>query len=312
MNDKTLRLFRTVAECGSFSRAEALSFISKQAIVKQMDALEAELGVELFTRSSRGVRLTEAGEILYRGAEKLLDLQEEILADCRRSSREADTLRIGNVEHQALLSEVTEAYALKYPDVRVIRVIHPNHSGEYRVEHGIMDVAETFYSPVVAKMPLGYTRLIDLPYKAAVGKLHPLAGCRQVSLTELRDYRTVVFRPMTAQPILEALQTAFRGREENLELRTDVDNQVPVAFACAEEGSVLLSASAAGGGLDTGVWHFVSQSGFTAGEKICRSGRVDLSGEEALSAETYRAEHPHAGGTRARKNRDCISWPAAL
>lgn len=241
MNDKTLRLFRTVAECGSFSRAEELSFISKQAIVKQMDALETELGVKLFTRSSRGVRLTEAGEILYRGAEKLLDLQEEILADCRRSSREADTLRIGNVEHQALLSEVTEAYALKYPDVRVIRVIHPNHSGEYRVEHGIMDVAETFYSPVVAKMPLGYTRLIDLPYKAAVGKLHPLAGRRQVSLTELRDYRTVVFRPMTAQPILEALQTAFRGREENLELRTDVDNQVPVAFACAEEGSVLLS-----------------------------------------------------------------------
>ena len=67
MNDKTLRLFRTVAECGSFSRAEALSFISKQAIVKQVDALETELGAKLFTRSSRGVRLTEAGEILYRG-----------------------------------------------------------------------------------------------------------------------------------------------------------------------------------------------------------------------------------------------------
>ena len=34
MNDKTLRLFRTVAESGSFSRAEAASFISKQAILK--------------------------------------------------------------------------------------------------------------------------------------------------------------------------------------------------------------------------------------------------------------------------------------
>ncbi len=241
MNDKTLRLFRTVAESGSFSRAEAASFISKQAILKQMDALEEELGVKLFERSSRGVRLTEAGEIFYRGADKLLDLQERIVADCRRVSREADTLRIGNVEHQALLGEVTEAFAQKYPDVHIRRVIHPNHSGEYRVEHDIMDVAETFYSPAVARMPLTYNRLIDLPYKAAVGKGHPLAGRRRVSLVQLRDYHTVVFRPMTPQLILEALQAAFRGREGNLELRTDVDNQVPVAFACAEEGSVLLS-----------------------------------------------------------------------
>ena len=181
--------------------------------------------------------------MFYRGAEKLLNLQAQVLADCRRLSVDENILRVGNVEHQALLSEVTEAFSVKYPNVRIQRVIHPNHSGEYRVIHNIMDVAETFYSPVLAHMPASYTRLIDLPYKAAVGQGHPLAKKASVSLNDLSAYRTVVFRQMIEEEHLTALTAAFRGKEERLDIRTDVDNQVPVAFACAEEGSVLLSAN---------------------------------------------------------------------
>ena len=243
VNDKTLRLFLAVADSGSFSKAEAGSYISKQAILKQMDALEAELEVKLFSRSSQGVRLTEAGRVFYRGAQKLLEMQEKLLADCRNSALSEKVLRIGNVEHQALLTEVTEAFALKYPDVRIQRVIHPNHSGEYRVANGIMDVAETFYSPVLARLPAAYTPLIDLPYKAVVRQGHPLAARRRVSLEMLRPYRTVVFRPMIQAACLSALQEVFLGAEENLELRSDVDNQVPVAFACLEGDDVLLTAN---------------------------------------------------------------------
>ena len=243
MNDKTLRLFLAVADSGSFSRAEAGSYISKPAILKQMDALEAELELKLFVRSSHGVQLTEAGRVFYQGAKKLLDMQEKLLADCRKSAMEEKVLRIGNVEHQALLTEVTEAFALKYPDVRIQRIIHPNHSGEYRVEHGIMDVAETFYSPILAKMAAAYTPLIDLPYRAVVREGHPLARRRRVSLSELCPYRTVVFRPMTPQTYLSELQAVFHASERMLELRSDVDNQVPVAFECLEGDGVLLTAN---------------------------------------------------------------------
>ena len=156
---------------------------------------------------------------------------------------EEKVLRIGNVEHQALLTEVTEAFALKYPDVRIQRIIHPNHSGEYRVEHGIMDVAETFYSPILAKMAATYTPLIDLPYRAVVREGHPLARRRRVALSELCPYRTVVFRPMTPQTYLSELQAVFHASERMLELRSDVDNQVPVAFECLEGDGVLLTAN---------------------------------------------------------------------
>ena len=53
MNDNQLRSFLTVAECGSFSKAEEGSFLSKQALIKQIDALEDELGFRLLSRGKR-------------------------------------------------------------------------------------------------------------------------------------------------------------------------------------------------------------------------------------------------------------------
>lgn len=241
MNDKTLRLFLSVADKGSFSGAEADSFLSKQAIIKQLNALETELGVHLFERSNQGVKLTEAGQTFYQGACRLLEMQDQLIADCRKRSREANTLRVGNVEHQALLSAVTDAFSVRYPDVAIRQVIHPNHSGEYRVEHGIMDVAETFYNPTLATMDVSYTPLIELPYKAVVREGHPLAGRRKVRLSELRPFRTVIFRPMTKPAYLDALRETFVGCEEKLDIRSDVNRQVPVAFGCAEGDDVLLS-----------------------------------------------------------------------
>ena len=43
MNDRTLKSFLTVADCGSFSKAEEESYLSKQALIRQIDTLEAEL-----------------------------------------------------------------------------------------------------------------------------------------------------------------------------------------------------------------------------------------------------------------------------
>ena len=48
------------ARCGSMARAAEELFLSKQAVKKQIDSLEAELGFPLFVRSSRGLELTEA------------------------------------------------------------------------------------------------------------------------------------------------------------------------------------------------------------------------------------------------------------
>ncbi len=69
-----IRTFLTVARCGSFSAAAEQLYLSKVSVMNQMNALEAELGVPLFTRTRRGAALTEAGRSFRKNAEALAAL----------------------------------------------------------------------------------------------------------------------------------------------------------------------------------------------------------------------------------------------
>ncbi|BDH56469.1 hypothetical protein MTP03_14080 [Tsukamurella sp. PLM1] len=66
-----------VADHGGFSRAARQCFVSQSAVSHQIATLEKELGAELFERTGRRVRLTEAGEILLPRARDLLRLRDE-------------------------------------------------------------------------------------------------------------------------------------------------------------------------------------------------------------------------------------------
>ncbi|MCI9264401.1 MAG: LysR family transcriptional regulator [Oscillospiraceae bacterium] len=245
MNEKQLSLFLTVADQGSFSKAEEIAYISKQAMLRQINSLEAEAGVRLLDRSASGVRLTPAGQEFYQGAKELLVLWEEVLTRCRGAGPSSEVLRIGQVEHQTLLHRVTDAFAAKYPDIRIQKVIHPNHSGEFRVSHSITDVGETFYNPLTPSEAFSYTKLADMPYRAAMRRGHPLSGEKSLSLSQLAEFPTVLFRQMVKQEYQDLLTEVYArlGKRENLLLREDVDNQVEAAFHCGASDTLLLTAN---------------------------------------------------------------------
>src|SRR3954468_13472039 len=72
LNPQRLRIFREVANRGSFSAAaEALSY-TQSAVSQSVAALEAELGVKLLERDRRGARPTNAGEALLAHADGIL------------------------------------------------------------------------------------------------------------------------------------------------------------------------------------------------------------------------------------------------
>ena len=66
-------IFYTVAKAGSISKAANQLYISQPAISKSISKLEAELGTALFARSSKGVTLTEEGQVLYEYVERAFD-----------------------------------------------------------------------------------------------------------------------------------------------------------------------------------------------------------------------------------------------
>lgn len=93
MNIKHLAIFHAVAEAGSISRGAERLHISQPAVSKQLRELEDRMGMRLFDRLPKGVRLTEAGRILAVHAGRLF----AIAAEAERAIEEFKGLRAGRI-----------------------------------------------------------------------------------------------------------------------------------------------------------------------------------------------------------------------
>lgn len=91
MYNSQLAIFVCVADCGSFTRAASKLYISPTAVMKQMNALEAHLDLKLIERSSHGIRLTPAGEVIYRDARFLFDFSQKSIENAKQAMKTYDT-----------------------------------------------------------------------------------------------------------------------------------------------------------------------------------------------------------------------------
>lgn len=122
MNTRQLRYFISIVDEGSVSSAARALHIAQPALSQHIANLEAELTTDLLVRSSRGVKPTKAGEVLYQHARKIVAQMKQAADDVRK---EADTPR-GEVSivvppmlgiHVA--PRLLERVAAKYPEVEL-------------------------------------------------------------------------------------------------------------------------------------------------------------------------------------------------
>ncbi len=91
-----LETFLCVAESGSFNKAAEKLFISPPAVIKQINLLEENLGLQLFLRTHRGIQLTEAGKSLYQDAKYVIQYCKDSVTRARNAMRKTDdVIRIG-------------------------------------------------------------------------------------------------------------------------------------------------------------------------------------------------------------------------
>ncbi len=81
MNIEGLKVFKEVASRGSISKVAESSHFSQPAISQQIKRLEESIGYELFSRSNKGVQLTEAGNIVHKYAKSIVRSYENMLED---------------------------------------------------------------------------------------------------------------------------------------------------------------------------------------------------------------------------------------
>lgn len=175
MDLRTLRYFVVTAEELNITHAAERLSISQPPLSNQIKALEEELGVVLFIRGKRRLKLTEAGALLYRRAVQLLELAERTRQEIASMEGLSGTLNFGLVEGRApfLLSRWIAGFQEEFPNVRY-RLW--NGSGDDvldRVYHGLADlavVAAPYDTEHLEGFPVGRE-----PWVAILSKSNPLA-----------------------------------------------------------------------------------------------------------------------------------------
>lgn len=181
----TLRCFVGVAEQLSFSRASIQLHLSQPALSRQVRALEAELGMPLFDRIGRRIRLTSAGEELAVRARLLLQDVDSFKTRAEDLSQgSTGTLRIGATPQtlEGLIAPLIAKFRRIWPKVDFQLIEDGAANLLDQVQEGSVQIA-------IAALPTGTTlqgqELFPFGVLAVVPAGNPIARRKRVDVTEL-------------------------------------------------------------------------------------------------------------------------------
>jgi DNA-binding transcriptional LysR family regulator len=225
---RRMKVLREVAACGSFSAAaESLSF-TQSAISQQVAALERETGTKLVERGARGIRLTQAGEVLVKHADAVLArlscAEEELqaLAGLKGGRLAMSTFQSAGA---TLAPRVIAEFHQRYPDVELaLTQAEPDEATE-RMRAGELDLAILYDFPGIPGTGLDEgidaIHLLEDRYDLLVAAEHPLADKARVRMADLADERWVNSTPRSGcrRAVQQACEQA--GFEPHVSFETD-------------------------------------------------------------------------------------------
>ncbi|HVI06906.1 MAG TPA: LysR family transcriptional regulator [Candidatus Binatia bacterium] len=215
-----LEVFLAVARERRFSRAADKLFRTQSAVSQTIRKLEDELGEALFDRSSREGILTDAGQVLYEYAEKLLNLRE----DARESLTELRALQKGKLVIAA--NEFTALYLLAvlaefrrlHPMIKITvqRALGsriPDDVLQHSAELGVLS-----YKPEEPELHSVVVYLDELAF--VVPPSHPLATAGEVSIRQLGAESFVAH--IVASPYREKVLQTFQKHKTPLHMDVEL------------------------------------------------------------------------------------------
>ncbi|QNK02201.1 transcriptional regulator CynR [Dyella telluris] len=193
MLSRHIHYFLAVAEHGGFTRAAEALHVSQPALSQQIKLLEETLGVPLFDRSGKATRLTDAGEVYQRYAQRaLLDLEagKRALHDVQDLSRGALRLGLTPTFTSYLIGPLVEAFHRRYPHIVLTIREMPQERIEELLGSDQLDVGIAFDE--VRSADIEASALLEETLALVVGKAHHCAGKRTLGLQALNDESLVL------------------------------------------------------------------------------------------------------------------------
>src|SRR5215469_11512786 len=189
-----LRYFLAVAETLHFSKAAERLGMAQPPLSQQIRRLEELVGHRLFDRTTRGVKLTLAGQLLADRARSTIEKVQDDLEQVRRLGRgEEGTLTVGfsGSVMFAQLPAAIEAYRRRYPKVELRLREMSTQALISALLEGTLDLA--FMRDGHPTEGVQITRLFEEPFVAVLPEAHALARKRALRVCDLRNEPFVLF-----------------------------------------------------------------------------------------------------------------------
>ena len=249
-----LRYFMAVAEELNFSRAAERLHMAQPPLSAAIRQLEGDVGVDLFVRTTREVKLTEAGRAFLAGARRTL-------ADVERAAEDAKRAAAGELGHLRLayswstrfetLPALGRAFRATHPDVELLAQEMWNARMPQAFANGSIDIALSLCPEIAAELqlaPIHKERLVGL-----LPESHPLAGEEAIPLSALADEEFIVFPREIAPRLYDAFISIFRRAGFEPRVRVESFHTGWDLGVLAEIPAVAMAPQTVAGGLPDGI-----------------------------------------------------------
>ena len=194
MELRVLHYFVTVASAGNITRASQQLLVTQPTLSKQLKELEEELGVTLFVRGNREIRLTEDGDYFLRKAKEILALVDNTVSNLHADEELSGDLYIGGNESPQLtyLVRLFTAIHQEAPNTQLHLQAMTTDLAFEQLDKGLLD----FVLSVGLVNTEKYEHL-RLPWQdqgmLLIPKEHPLAQKETITGHDLEDYPIIAF-----------------------------------------------------------------------------------------------------------------------
>jgi DNA-binding transcriptional LysR family regulator len=248
MENDLLNAFIQIVDAGSFSKATEKLYLSSTALMKQMNVLEAQVGVQLLIRTNHGIQATDAGMSFYHDAKFLMQYSEKAIARARQTANTHPyMIRIGTsmLNPCKLLLDQWNITSTTYPQFKMKIVPFDDDADPWPTVYQTLgkdfDVMVGAYERANGSDSFQALKLGEYRFCVAVSREHPFARKDILSVTDFYGERLVMIQP-SSSPLIDEIRGYVRMEHPDIQIK-DAPHQYTIeAFnRCEEIGAALLT-----------------------------------------------------------------------
>lgn len=219
MNILHMKYAVEVARVGSLNQAAQNLILAQPNLSRSIKELEAEIGIKIFERSTKGMQLTPEGEDFIGYANEILNHIDQVEKIYKTGAAKKQKFSI-SVPRACYISEAFANFSRSIPDMHA-EVFYMETNSERTISNilnsdyklGIIRYAESYdryFKVMLEEKGLTYEMIAEFTYKLIMSAQHPLAQKENITFDDLADY----IRIAHADPYVPSLSMAKVVREE--------------------------------------------------------------------------------------------------